>query len=451
MTRPYPSNPTHLLSSTAIRTGLAVLAAGVLTALAVAPELAASGTSDTRDTPPATIAANADSNPVGLLILTPQHEVLAALGGEADLDGTDCRLWQHGQVGSFRGPMALGEARAWGLVACQTAQLDTADGRARLRAALGLDARTVMLEGGFLERQPEFAPMAAHRGRYTVIKIGAFNNLDPDTRDAGWADFMEIAAERPHAFTREAMIGVERAVGMPTPDTVEVFYYDTPADAVGFGTRNRDIVDLSYAFNARHFERYVYFGAGPHGSAWPQGLQLQAGEPAAFVLAPEDLSLDVPHGRLAVTQQIIGTFGPAQLLIMRAADAEGLAREDVRVFTADMPTSRYMQFDPERLYTLAIAWRSEDHPQDYDAYLDRIIEDVADVGGRFLIKLQSVDMTGGTSDDTAPDRITLVEWSGPADLAELRTRTDYLAAYPLFERGISRFEFLALTADQPAR
>lgn len=420
----------------------------------------------------------------GLLILSPQPITLP-LETPAALDALGCSVWRHGRVGASRGELSLGDATHFALTSCETDQTTTAEGRAALRYSLGLPESAVLIEGPYRNKEAHPAAMTETAERYYVLKIGRFNNSDPDARQAGHADFMATAAQRPHAFSIAATIDVDWATGMPTPDTVEVFYYDDYAESRAFVTVNDDIITASDAFNAAHFDAYVYFAGLTPDARAPQ-TRLTAGSVLSYTLAaPSETGVQARNGfaqfdamaaaeravgpRFEVRSTVLGAFEPDSVQMhvwpsQQAADAyEAYERRPLlerfatqgwtgrRVYSAVLENDLDLTLDPDKFYTLALAWFDPEHPGDYARYLDSVAEDFDTVGARFVYKMYTPQAhhTGEALD--APDQITLAEWDSLESLRALRSLPQYQAAAPYLDSGTRYFEFYALNLSPPSQ
>ena len=430
------------------------------------------------------LAAASAQAQTGLLILSPQpmtlpHETPVAL------NALGCSVWRHGAVGASRGELSLGEATHFALASCETEQTATAQGRAALRDSLGLPDNAVLLEGEYRNLQADPASMSETAERYYVLKIGRHNNTDPDGRQAGHADFMATSAQRSHAFSIAATIDVEWATGMPTPDTVEVFYYDDYAQSRAFVTANEDIITASDAFNAAHYDAYVYFAGLTPDTRAPQ-TRLPAGSVLSYTLAAASetgvqarngfaqfdamaAAERTPGPRFEVRSTVLGEFEPqdVQLHVWPSRDAadayQAYDRRAVldrfaeqgwtgrRVYTAVLDDDLDLTLDPDKFYTLALAWLDPEHPDDYARYLDLAAENFAAIGARFVYKMYApdADQTGETLD--APDQITLAEWDSVDSLRALRSLPQYQTAAPYLASGTRHFEFYALNLAPPAQ
>ena len=420
----------------------------------------------------------------GLLILSPQPITLP-LETPAALDALGCSVWRHGRVGASRGELSLGDATHFALTSCETDQTTTAEGRAALRFSLGLPESAVLIEGAYRNKEVHPASMTETAERYYVLKISRFNNTDVDARQAEHADFMATATQRPHAFTIAATIDVEWATGMSTPDTVEVFYYRDYAESRAFVTGNDDIITASDAFNAAHFDAYVYFAGLTPDARAPQ-TRLEAGSVLSYTLAaPSETGVQARNGfaqfdamaaaqrasgpRFDVRSTILGDFEPDSVQMhvwpsQQAADAYGAYERRPllesfasqgwtgrRIYSAVLEDDLDLTLDPDKFYTLALAWFDPENPTDYARYLDMVAGDLAAVGGRFVYKMYNPDahLTGETLD--APDQITLAEWDSIESLRALRSLPQYQAAAPYLDSGTRYFEFYSLTLTPPSQ
>lgn len=115
-----------------------------------------------------------------------------------------------------------------------------------------------------------------------------------------------------------------------------------------------------------------------------------------------------------------------------------------RVYTAVLENALDLTLDPDKFYTLALAWFDPEHPGDYAHYLDTVAEDFDTVGARFVYKMYAPDAhhTGEALD--GPDQITLAEWDSVDSLRALRSLPQYQTVAPYLDSGTRRFEFYAL-------
>lgn len=413
----------------------------------------------------------------GLLILSPQPITLPHQT-PLELDALGCSVWRHGAVGASRGALSLGDATHFALASCETHQTATAEGRAALRYSLGLPESAILLEGAYRNTDIHPASMSETAERYYVLKISRFNNLDVDARQAEHTAFMTTAAQRPHAFITAATIDVDWATGMPTPDTVEVFHYEDYAESRAFVTVNEDIVTASDAFNAAHFDGYVYFAGLTPDTRAPQ-THMPAGSVLSYTFAAPSadgvqarnafaqFDAMAAHGRtdgphFDVRSTVLGDFEPESVQVQvwpseqaveayQAYDQRTLMEryaEDGwtgrRVYTAVLENDLDLTLNPDKFYTLALAWFDPEHPGDYARYLDTVAEDFDTVGARFVYKMYAPDAhhTGEALD--APDQITLAEWDSVDSLRALRSLPQYQTVAPYLDSGTRRFEFYAL-------
>ncbi len=61
-----------------------------------------------------------------------------------------------------------------------------------------------------------------------------------------------------HAYTNEAVMSVDRALGIPRPDDVTVLYYRLATDGKKFRDQNPAIMKRIGEFNKAHVDGFVY-------------------------------------------------------------------------------------------------------------------------------------------------------------------------------------------------
>lgn len=115
--------------------------------------------------------------------------------------------------------------------------------------------------------------------------------------------------------------------------------------------------------------------------------------------------------------------------------------DDMRVYSTPVEQDVTLRLDSTKVYTLAIAWTSEERPDDYAAYMKGIEPDLAAVGARFVYSMLTPRFESSTSSGPAPARVTIVEWPSLATYAELRKRPSYQQHFEKFTSGIRDFEF----------
>ncbi len=167
-----------------------------------------------------------------------------------------CAIRRHGKLSGTQGPLALPDVNRFLLLKCEAPLLAGRAGRAALQPLAGRTSDFVLLEGNARWSADDLG--SAVNERAYVIKLSHFNNRAPDARDDTLASVGHDVAARPHAYQNAAVIAVDRAWGIPTPDDVTVLFYRSAADGSAFREQNPDIMKRIGEFNATHVDDFVY-------------------------------------------------------------------------------------------------------------------------------------------------------------------------------------------------
>lgn len=118
------------------------------------------------------------------------------------------------------------------------------------------------------------------------------------------------------------------------------------------------------------------------------------------------------------------------------------AWDELNIFTAELDQDVTLRFDPDKFYTMAIAWTNPERPDDYARYMQSIQPQLRELGARMIHSIFDPEFESKTSSRGAPARITLVEWPSVDSLRALRQSAEYKKNnQPLFENGVAAFEF----------
>lgn len=168
---------------------------------------------------------------------------------------------------------------------------------------------------------------------------------------------------------------------------------------------------------------------------------------------------------LKVDQSIISEYAPSAALFFSYPDkasAQQLSTEsvwpeiislrsrawkEIKFYSAEIKTDLNIKFDPEKTYTLVVAWANPEHPNDYFRYLDAIKPLVNEAGGRFIYKMQKPSYEANTNGQ-APTQLTFVEWDSVDSFAKLNRNPSYKKHVPLRTNGIQKLEFYQLSVPQ---
>jgi hypothetical protein len=114
-----------------------------------------------------------------------------------------------------------------------------------------------ILEGALLEEPLE----QKVSDRAYVLKISHYNNKNTDKREQDLGQLDKLVGALPNAFKTEAVISLNKALGMPTPDEAIIIYYDNAKSGDQFRNDNPDIMKLVGRYNDDHLDGHVYYMA----------------------------------------------------------------------------------------------------------------------------------------------------------------------------------------------
>jgi len=165
---------------------------------------------------------------------------------------------------------------------------------------------------------------------------------------------------------------------------------------------------------------------------------------------------------LLITDHIVSDYKPSGVLFFSYPDAAseaGLsshadwpaikaqrpnAWSELNVHSAELSQDLDLKFDPEKSYTLVVAWTNPKKTDDYQRYLKGIETSLNEVGGRFIYKMKNpkYESLSGTE---SPAQLTFVEWDTLDGFTKLRNSDGYKAAAPYFTSGVKKVEFYRMT------
>lgn len=168
-------------------------------------------------------------------------------------------------------------------------------------------------------------------------------------------------------------------------------------------------------------------------------------------------------GMLEVTDTVIGGSNPDGVVFYTFPDEASRNRfeghpdlpelksmrrsgwSDLMIFSTTMAEDAKLRFDPQKNYTLAVAWANPANPTDYDRYLDGIEPEFDKVGARFVYKFRDIGYENQVGQDTIPPvQLTLVEWDAPDGLQALTGSQAYKDSVPYFQSGVADFQLFRL-------
>ncbi|MEO9634059.1 MAG: hypothetical protein ABJF89_13335 [Parasphingorhabdus sp.] len=169
---------------------------------------------------------------------------------------------------------------------------------------------------------------------------------------------------------------------------------------------------------------------------------------------------------LSVVSAIISDYKPTGVLFFSYPDkqsADGLAanpdweavkatRPDIwnelKIFSAETTEDLAIKFDPEKSYTLVVAWKKDEDPDGYEKYLSGIEPAVARAGGRFIYKMYNPQLESNDASEPAPAQLTFVEWDDLDGFSRVQATEEYKASVPFFQSGVSKIEFYRMSVRQ---
>ncbi|MEL6367367.1 MAG: DUF1330 domain-containing protein [Pseudomonadota bacterium] len=121
--------------------------------------------------------------------------------------------------------------------------------------------------------------------------------------------------------------------------------------------------------------------------------------------------------------------------------------DDLRIFDKTASDSVTMRFASDKYYTLATAWVNPERPDDYDNYLKRIEPAMNAVGGRFVYQMTDPAFAALVPSDTAPSRLTFVEWDTEDGLDRFLQSDGFQEHSNLLTSGTRNFELVRLAVS----
>lgn len=173
-------------------------------------------------------------------------------------------------------------------------------------------------------------------------------------------------------------------------------------------------------------------------------------------------------GMLQVTDTVVGTPKPSGLIFYAFPDEasrDGFEAhpdwpqykaqrpqgwDELMVYSTTMREDLTLKFDPNKHYTLAIAWTNPESPDDYARYLEGVETDFDRVGARFMYEFKDIGLeTHQDATATGPTQMTLVEWDTHDGLMSLLRGDAYKANAENFSRGVTDIQLYRLGVPKP--
>ncbi|MBL4759184.1 MAG: hypothetical protein JKY32_16640 [Rhizobiales bacterium] len=170
-----------------------------------------------------------------------------------------CVVQRNGAIVAMQGMLSpsLTQPDQFIVLACEQSVLENSERRAVLAGLFAGGEPIALFEGALTDFEvPATTPDVAER-QY-ILKLGYYNNIDIDARNAGLTALGAKASQREGHWGNESFLQVHRASGIATPDEVVILYYETAEIGDKFRDSNPDILEEVTAFNAAHLNGFVY-------------------------------------------------------------------------------------------------------------------------------------------------------------------------------------------------
>ena len=165
-------------------------------------------------------------------------------------------------------------------------------------------------------------------------------------------------------------------------------------------------------------------------------------------------------GQLDVTQKVVSRFDPQAVSFFSWPSQQALDRfsaepawpairatrpqawSGLDIYSAELQEDLKVNIDPDKHYTVLVAWlKSDDARADYARYLSGIEPAVERVGGRFIYKMMMPTREAYEEDAAAPHQITFVEWETTDSFEKVQATDEYARHEQYFASSMRKFEF----------
>ncbi len=203
-------------------------------------------------------ASEAMARQIGVVGLYEVGEQAAATLDEQKILSLGCQVRHKGVIAAEDGDIDIDTPNRFIFLACDGSILADPVKRGLLNK-LGLKGNPLAILEGELTDMPTPPATGAVADRQYILKVSHYNNKDTDGRERDLGQLGQAAQSLPDTYITESFIGVNRALGMQTPDEVVVLYYDNPAQGGRFRKNNPDILEKVGDFNDSHLDDYIYY------------------------------------------------------------------------------------------------------------------------------------------------------------------------------------------------
>lgn len=177
----------------------------------------------------------------------------------AVLNDLGCTIQRSGAIVAMQGKLSvpLTQPDQFVVLSCEQSIMADSERRTTI-ASLSTGAETIALFEGELTNFEDPANAQGASDRQYILKLGYYNNVDIDARNAGLMALNKKAAGREGVWITESFLQVHSASGVATPDEVVILYYDSADIASDFRDENQDILEDITVFNNAHLNGFSY-------------------------------------------------------------------------------------------------------------------------------------------------------------------------------------------------
>lgn len=178
---------------------------------------------------------------------------------ETAITALGCSVKREGIIVAAQGKLSprLPQPNQFVVLDCDRPVLATANQRNSV-SELFADGKMIAVFEGALTEFETADDAAGISQRQYILKLGYYNNVDSDGREADLAALDVKASKLEGHWTNESYLGVHSAIGIPTPDEVVVIHYENGEIAERFRDLNSDILQDVGAFNDAHLTSFTY-------------------------------------------------------------------------------------------------------------------------------------------------------------------------------------------------
>jgi hypothetical protein len=175
----------------------------------------------------------------------------------AAVENLGCTVFHAGKIVAQQASFKMKQPDQFIIMSCEQPLLHDAQNRQALGALYAGGHMIAALEGP-LTRFDIVSDRTRPAERQYILKLGYYNNSDIDRREDDLQALNQKVTPLEDHWTTEGFVGVNHAMGIPTPDELVIIYYDTPESGERFRDNNKDILGEVRAFNDAHLTKFSY-------------------------------------------------------------------------------------------------------------------------------------------------------------------------------------------------